>query len=329
MLTSIPASVARLPAGDACLDADQRAGAFLSATLLKRSMAADSSTDCFTVASRNVPAVGCLPKWVVEPPIWEMSVNTLAKQLDADQLSDLDAQSMAVMISFETNPLQSHQDFADASRTKPLPPSLIAAYDLRNPANALVIDIISECPLFSGKIDSTSKTLSKKSNRLFLTNHIRQMVKTLLTGDPSLMDDLFVRKASDLLGERESDQYNTEKERIREFINIITNNILVFAELAPLPEGRERDLISERRSDGYICMTATGLLILAKIGYELFTHPKLYPDWQIYAARFGEIDWRKTATIWQNNIINSGKSFSNKGPLNKAVEAVKARSACK
>jgi DNA sulfur modification protein DndB len=249
----------------------------------------------------------------------------LSKQLDSEQLSELDAQSIAVMISFETDPLQSHQDFADASRTKPLPPSLIAAYDLRNPANGLVIDLISECPLFKGKIDSTSKTLSKKSNRLFLTNHIRQMVKTMLTGDPSLLDDVFVKKATDLLSERGSPDYEAEKARIREFINILSSHLLVFSEIVPLLEGRERDLISERRSEGYICLSVTGLLIMAKIAYELFTHPRMYPDWRIYAQRLGEeIDWRKTAPIWQNNIISSGKSFSNKGPLVKAVEAVKS-----
>jgi len=37
-----------------------------------------------------------------------------------------------------------------------------------------------------------------------------------------------------------------------------------------------------------------------------------------------EINWKKSASIWQNNIISGGKSFSNKGPLNKAAEAVKA-----
>lgn len=253
------------------------------------------------------------------------ALTTLEKQLDAEQLSELDAQSMAVMISFETDPLQSHQDFADASRTKPLPPSLIAAYDLRNPANGLVIDLIDECPLFNGKIDSTSKTLSKKSNRLFLTNHIRQMVKTILTGDPALQDDEFVRRAVDMLYERNDQKYDFEKSRIVEFVNIITNSILVFSEIAQLTESRERDLISERRAEGYICLSATGLLIMAKIAYELFTKTRLYPNWQDYARSLGmDINWKKSAPIWQDNIINSGKSFSNKGPLNKAVDAVKA-----
>jgi DNA sulfur modification protein DndB len=252
------------------------------------------------------------------------ALTNLEKQLDPEQLTELDAQSMAVMVSFETDPLQSHQDFADASRTKPLPPSLIAAYDLRNPANGLVVDLIETCALFKGKIDSTSKTLSKKSNRLFLTNHIRQMVKTILTGDPSLQDDDFVRKAVDLLNERGSPAYEAEKERISQFINILTNNILVFAEIAPLLEGRERDLISERRAEGYICLTSTGLLIMAKVAYELFTKTRLYPNWPDFAKKLGaDINWRKTASIWQDNIISGGKSFSNKGPLNKAVEVVK------
>jgi DNA sulfur modification protein DndB len=252
------------------------------------------------------------------------ALTALRKQLDPEQLAELDAHSIAVMISFETDPLQSHQDFADASRTKPLPPSLIAAYDLRNPANGLVIDLIEDCPLFRGKIDSTSKTLSKKSNRLFLTNHIRQMVKTILTGDPALQDEEFVRKAVDMLKERGDPKYDVEKAKIAEFVNIVTNSIVVFAEIAPLPEGRERDLITERRADGYICLTATGLLVMAKIAYELFTKTRLYPNWQEYARKLGtDIDWRKSAGIWQDNIIISGKSFSNKGPLNKAVEAVK------
>jgi hypothetical protein len=72
MLTSIPASVARLPAGDACLDADRRASAFLGATFSKRSAVTDNSTGRFTIAAQNVLAVGCLPRGAAGPPIWEM-----------------------------------------------------------------------------------------------------------------------------------------------------------------------------------------------------------------------------------------------------------------
>ena len=74
MLTSIPASIVRLPAGDVCLDADRHAGMFLSATLSKRSAVADNSTGRFTVAASNILALGCLPGEVAGLPIWGMSV---------------------------------------------------------------------------------------------------------------------------------------------------------------------------------------------------------------------------------------------------------------
>ena len=64
---------------------------------------------------------------------------------------------------------------------------------------------------------------------------------------------------------------------------------------------------------------------MAKIAYELFTKTRLYPNWQQYARKLGaDINWRKNAPMWQDNIISGGKSFSNKGPLNRAAEAVKA-----
>ena len=56
-----------------------------------------------------------------------------------------------------------------------------------------------------------------------------------------------------------------------------------------------------------------------------FSSPSPNPDWQGYTRRLGsEISWKKTALIWQDNIISGGKSFSNKGPLIKAVDAVRA-----
>jgi len=58
-----------------------------------------------------------------------------------------------------------------------------------------------------------------------------------LTGDPSLQDEDFVRKVVDLLHERGHPKYTAEKARIVEFINIMTNSLLVFAEIAPVTGG--------------------------------------------------------------------------------------------
>ena len=53
MLTSIPASVARLPAGDECLDAGRPTNMFFGGTLLKRSAVSTGSSGRLTIALRT------------------------------------------------------------------------------------------------------------------------------------------------------------------------------------------------------------------------------------------------------------------------------------
>jgi DNA sulfur modification protein DndB len=78
--------------------------------------------------------------------------------------------------------LRRNQDFADANKAKPLPPGLLAVYDMRNPANRVVIELERNVSIFRGRIDSTSKTLSKNSSLLYTANQLRQFVKVFLTG---------------------------------------------------------------------------------------------------------------------------------------------------
>ena len=45
------------------------------------------------------------------------------------------------MLTCETDLQRIHQDFADASKTKAIPPSMLVAYDRRPPINRLVLDL--------------------------------------------------------------------------------------------------------------------------------------------------------------------------------------------
>ena len=52
---------------------------------------------------------------------------------------------------------------------------------------------------------------------------------------------------------------------------------------------------------GYVCTSATGLVILGRIGYHIF---RLHSaDWKTYADRLGAIQWEKNAPIWKGNIV--------------------------
>jgi DGQHR domain-containing protein len=268
-------------------------------------------------------------------------------QMDENDAAIFGSDAVSVMITCETELNQIHQDFADCSKTKPLPPSLLAVYDRRNPANRLVSDLERMCPLFKGRIDPTSKTLSKKSTFLFLANQLRQLVKELLAGTYALADADFEKRAMELLGQEE--QYNAALQKFTEFINYLTGftrdtstgeestgprwkadpslqPIPVWHEIAKIPLGTlEISQVPVKREEGWICLTATGLNIIGRIGHKLFTNPELEKDWKAYARKMADpqiIDWKRSAPMWQGNIITGNKLLTQQVPVRKAYEQV-------
>jgi DGQHR domain-containing protein len=272
--------------------------------------------------------------------------------LAMDQMDEADAavfgsDAVSVMITCETDLNQIHQDFADCSKTKQLPPSLLAVYDRRNPANRLVSDLERMCPLFKGRIDPTSKTLSKKSTFLFLANQLRQLVKELLAGTYAIADAEFEKRALELLGQE--DQYNAAVLKFTEYVNYLSGfvrdpnapsdliaacwvpdpsipAIAVWNEISKLPLGTlEISQVPVKREEGWICLTATGLNIIGRIGHKLFTNAELEKNWKDYAARMGDpqtIDWKRGAEMWQGSIIQGNKLLTQQVPARRAYEQV-------
>ena len=116
------------------------------------------------------------------------------REMDAESRVRFSQDGVAFMLTCESNIEKSHQDFADCSKTKQLPPAMLTVYDLRNRANGLVIKLVEVCPVFRDKVDSTSKTIGANSSCLFTANQVRQMVKALLTGDFAMADGPVCRR---------------------------------------------------------------------------------------------------------------------------------------
>lgn len=274
-------------------------------------------------------------------------ISLAMEQMDEGDSAIFGSDAVSVMITCETDLNQIHQDFADCSKTKPLPPSLLAVYDRRNPANRLVSDLERVCPLFRGRIDPTSKTLSKKSTFLFLANQLRQLVKELLAGTYGIGDAEFEKRALELLGQE--DQYNAALSKFAEYINYLSGfvrdpaappdaasdrwtpdasirAVAVWNEIAKLPVGTlEISQVPVKREEGWICLTATGLNIIGRIGHKLFTNGDLERNWRQYAAKIGDpqvIDWGRGAAIWQGNVIQGSKLLTQQGPVKRAFEHV-------
>lgn len=234
---------------------------------------------------------------------------------------ELESDGIGVMITCETNMDQIHQDFADCSKTKPLPPSQLAVYDRRNPANRLVIDLEARCPLFKGKIDATSVTLGKNSVSLFLANQLRQFVKTLLTGNWQMADADFERQAKKILDQE--GVYDQELNRFVEFVQFLTNVIPVWKKIASVQPGLETNQIPAlRRDPGYVCMSVTGLIVIGRIGHELYRDK--VSNWREYAERLGKLHWEKDADLWKGNLVRDGKIVNNQKLVRDATAAVRA-----
>ena len=118
----------------------------------------------------------------------------------------------------------------DASKIKPFLRASVACYDLRNPANRLVADLEAHCSLFKGRVDSTSKTLSKRSTYLFLANQVRQMLKELLAGSYGIADVHFEQRAIELLSTEE--QYAGALSKYSEYVSYLTDRLRIWAEVS-------------------------------------------------------------------------------------------------
>lgn len=246
-------------------------------------------------------------------------------ELEGDELMKLKSDSVPIMFSFESDIKQVHQDFADCSKTKALPKSMIAVYDRRVPVNGLIMDIVDSCDLFSdGRTDSTSVSLSKKSNCFVLTNSIRTILKALLTGNQSMADKAFDSYADKNLSDK--NRYVEVLEDTISTVNLMTEYHPVLSEVARLPRGPQRQKLVDFR-EKYLIANPFGLALACKVvnKYLALGLPDENKE-KFIQKMMQELDWKKSSKLWKGNVITerSGKfaiSSTNK-PVTNAVEAI-------
>ena len=100
----------------------------------------------------------------------------------------------------------------------------------------------------------------------------------------------------------------------------------MWREIAKLPVGSlEISQVPVKREEGWICLTATGLNIIGRIGHKLFTNAELATKWRHYADKMGDpqiVDWKRDAGIWEGNIIQGTKLLTQQAPVKHAFEKV-------
>ena len=235
---------------------------------------------------------------------------------DSTFLSD----SVSVVIVVEPDMARIHQDFADAAQTKQIPASLLAAFNTREPLNRVLTKIVDESEFFRGRIDETSKSLSKNSPATFLLNQVRGMVKELLFHDYALSEASIPTRSKQVIGTTEAQDAFVE--RTLAMLATLTKHMAPWDAIAALPTsgGPANQVVDYRRH--YINMTATGLVIIGHVAYEIEKNPDAAWREDRYIDLATKIDWRRNAQMWQGNIIAGDKISTTRGPGRVAAQVV-------
>nr|WP_275106943.1 DNA sulfur modification protein DndB [Nocardia terpenica] len=234
--------------------------------------------------------------------------------------SDFMSDSISVVIVVEPRLERIHQDFADAAQTKQIPASLLAAFNTREPLNRVLTKIVDESRLFEGRIDETSKSLSKNSPAVFLLNQVRGMVKELLFHDYALAESSIPARSAQVIGTTEAQDAFVE--RTLAMLGILTEHMTPWNTIVELPTsgGPANQVLDFRRH--YINMTATGLVIIGHVAFEIEKNRDEHWRRTCYMALATQIDWRREATMWQGNIITGDKINTTRGPGRAAAKLV-------
>ena len=223
------------------------------------------------------------------------------------------------MMTVESDLNQTHQDFADAGKSKPLPSSLLAVFDTRQPANRAVMELGERVKLLQGRIDATSSTLSVNSPFVFLVNQIRQFVKASLTGSPTVSEQAFASSAKNTIAI--PDAYKRWVTSRAAFLNVMTEIIDDWKELSELPQPGGADATEvlartkEIREKKSISITAAFLNALGVVSYDVLKDAtngdinqyELEDQLRVRLEPFRHVDWDRSADIWEGNLVSDGR----------------------
>jgi len=243
-----------------------------------------------------------------------------AKRLQGalNRAPDLAGDAVAVDLVLERNSEQIHQDFADAAQTLRMPPSMLAAFNQREPFNRVLNQLSLRAGLLVGRIDMSSSTLSKGSQKLFLLNQVRGFLKELVIGDYAASEITVARAEREQLATRE--EQDEWIDRGTQLLDYLADRMKPWPQIKGMKPGApESNKVAKLREE-YLNLTATGLNLIGRVGHVLFED--LGNDAtarQRYLDRLANLDWKKDAPMWQGNVIALGtgtaKVATNRAPV--------------
>ena len=197
---------------------------------------------------------------------------------------------------------QLHQDFVDCAQSKPVPPSLLTAFNTREPLPRLVRELARDVPVFRDRIEMVGKTVGKSSTKLFTLNQVRNAAAELLTGDSRQNAKRLKRDVGERLEVEET--YAFHKQFILDFFENFVKANEQWLEVATGADPGFDKVDAARLRDEYVHFTGTGLVVIGNIGYAIRKHEP-ESERESLISRLGKLDWRRSGELWRGNIVTA------------------------
>lgn len=213
-----------------------------------------------------------------------------------------------------------HQDFVDCSRSKPIAPSLLTAFDVENTHARFTRRLAATSVIFNGRIDMIARTLGKDPVFLFTMNQLRVCAAEFLYG--STRKEVIQSNAVRLLGDKDSDNEKAMVATAAEFYKYFAENNKAWELLLqPAKETKKKiDLYSLRQSR--IDFNTTGFQIISRVGHYIIFRNKFTDEQRsLLIMTLAGLDYSRNYTLWQGNAVANGKLLTQITAINEAVKA--------
>lgn len=209
--------------------------------------------------------------------------------------------SVTILVIEEDDIDQIHQDFADCAKTKPIPPALLAAFDVSNVLSKLTRKVSKELVVFDRRIDKISRTVGRDPNYMFTMSQLRIGIAEFLFGSSR-------KQVIESRSNQENCDWNSLLDDAKVFYRIFAENNETWQQLLkPATQTVNLDLFSLRQER--VDFNSVGFQVINRVGHHIF-FGKDFTDLEInnLVKALASLDYRRDAQLWENNlVIDDGK----------------------
>ncbi len=213
-----------------------------------------------------------------------------------------------------------HQLFYDCAQSRPVPQSLLTAYDHRDMLARLVRAVEREVEVFRGRVEQVSKSVGKSSINLFTLNQLRIAVAEILTGDSAQATVSLKKDMTKMLGSSEA--VDEHMKYVVDFFNFFSLSNSEWSQILGAGDPALGTVDTNLLRHRFVHCTGTGLTVIGRMGYYIRNYPSSERE-RLIEALARDVDWTRDADIWQGSVVISGRMSAQRAAVETAVTKLK------